>query len=74
MHWPPGGNARPQTWERFVEARAEGHTRAIGVSNYDPGQIDEIVDATGVTPAMNQIRWSPALYDRDLVAATASAA
>ena len=34
-----------------------------------PGQIDEIVDATGVTPAVNQIRWSPALYDADLVAA-----
>jgi diketogulonate reductase-like aldo/keto reductase len=69
VHWPPGGHARPQTWERFVEARAEGLTRAIGVSNYDPGQIDEIVDATGVTPAVNQIRWSPALYDADLVAA-----
>jgi len=69
VHWPPGGHARPQTWERFVEARDRGLARAIGVSNYDPGQIDEIVDATGVMPAVNQIRWSPELYDADLVAA-----
>ena len=69
VHWPPGGQASPSTWERFVEARASGLTRAIGVSNYDIGQIDELVDATGVTPAVNQIRWSPARYDAELVAA-----
>jgi 2,5-diketo-D-gluconate reductase A len=38
------------------------------VSNYDPAQIDELIAATGVTPAVNQIRWSPALYDAALVA------
>ena len=69
VHWPPGGQARPKTWERFVDARAGGLARAIGVSNYDIAQIDELVDATGVTPAVNQIRWSPARYDADLVAA-----
>jgi 2,5-diketo-D-gluconate reductase A len=69
VHWPPGGQASPSTWERFVEARASGLTHAIGVSNYDIGQIDELVDATGVTPALNQIRWSPARYDAELVAA-----
>jgi 2,5-diketo-D-gluconate reductase A len=69
VHWPPDGVARPKTWERFVEAQAAGLTRAIGVSNYSPSQIDELVDATGVTPAVNQIKWSPSLYDADLVAA-----
>jgi 2,5-diketo-D-gluconate reductase A len=69
VHWPPGGAASPRTWERFVEARDQGLTRAIGVSNYDPGQIDELVEATSVTPAVNQIKWSPALYDAELVAA-----
>jgi 2,5-diketo-D-gluconate reductase A len=68
VHWPPGGRAAPETWERCVEARAAGLTRAIGVSNYDPAQTDELIAATGVTPAVNQIRWSPALYDAALVA------
>ncbi len=50
IHWPPNGRAAPKTWERFVEARDEGLTRAIGVSNYDSGQIDELIEATGVDP------------------------
>jgi diketogulonate reductase-like aldo/keto reductase len=69
VHWPPGGEARPDTWQRFVEAREAGLTRAIGVSNYDTAQIDELIEATGVVPAVNQIRWSPALYDAAIVRA-----
>ena len=48
IHWPPRGEARPDVWERFVEIQAAGLTRAIGVSNYDAAQIDEITEATGV--------------------------
>ena len=69
IHWPPGGEARPDTWQRFIEARDDGLTRAIGVSNYSPPQIDEITDATGVAPAVNQIEWTPALYDAATVEA-----
>jgi 2,5-diketo-D-gluconate reductase A len=69
VHWPPGGRARPDTWTRFIGARADGLTRAIGVANYDTEQIDELVSATRVAPAVNQIRWAPALYDADLVEA-----
>jgi diketogulonate reductase-like aldo/keto reductase len=63
VHWPPGGEARPSTWEEFIAARDDGLTRAIGVSNYSPAQIDELIESTGVTPAVNQIKWGPALYD-----------
>lgn len=59
VHWPPGGGARPDVWERFVHAQQSGKARAIGVSNYSPDQIDELTAATGVTPAINQIPWSP---------------
>ena len=72
IHWPPGGRAAPEVWERFVEVQAEGLARAIGVSNYDERQIDELVAATGVTPAVNQIEWSPALYDAGVVEALRS--
>ena len=68
IHWPPNG-ARPDVWERFIEARAAGLTRAIGVSNYSASQIDELIEATGVTPAVNQIRWAPALHDPAVVRA-----
>jgi len=58
VHWPPGG-ARPRLWREFIAARKNGLARAIGVSNYSTAQIDELIDATGETPAVNQIPWSP---------------
>jgi diketogulonate reductase-like aldo/keto reductase len=67
VHWPPGG-AAPEVWEQFVAARAEGLTRAIGVSNYSLGQIDELTTATGVTPEVNQVKWAPARHDPEVFA------
>jgi 2,5-diketo-D-gluconate reductase A len=69
IHWPPGGRARPDVWERMLELRAEGLAREVGVSNYSVRQIDELVRATGQVPAVNQIEWSPALFDRDVLEA-----
>jgi 2,5-diketo-D-gluconate reductase A len=63
IHWPPGGGASPGTWRRFLELQSEGLVRAVGVSNYSLEQIDELERATGQLPAVNQIEWSPALYD-----------
>jgi 2,5-diketo-D-gluconate reductase A len=63
VHWPPRGRAAPDTWRRFLEARDAGLARAVGVSNYSTGQLDELIAATGEAPAVNQIRWSPRRYD-----------
>jgi 2,5-diketo-D-gluconate reductase A len=63
VHWPPGGEARPEMWKVFIDVANEGKAKAIGVSNYSTGQIDELIEATGVSPAVNQIPWSPSLYD-----------
>ena len=63
IHWPPSGQARPDVWERFLEAQADGLARAVGVSNYSVAQLDELSSATGRLPAVNQIEWGPALYD-----------
>ncbi len=71
VHWPPHRQATPATWAQFVALRDEGLVRAIGVSNYSVAQIDELVDATGEAPAINQIPWSPADFDADLLAAHA---
>jgi len=67
IHWPPGGQARPDVWERLLEARTDGLARDVGVSNYSLRQIDELEHATGSVPAVNQIEWSPALFDRDVL-------
>ena len=64
IHWPDHGKADVAMWEALVDAQKNGRTRAIGVSNYTLDMIDEIVAATGVSPAVNQIEWSPLLFDR----------
>ena len=67
IHWPPSGRARPDVWERLLELQAEGLAREVGVSNYSVRQLDELERATGRLPAVNQIEWSPALFDRDVL-------
>ncbi|MGA3561518.1 aldo/keto reductase [Melissospora conviva] len=63
IHWPPAAHDSLLTWREMLAARSANLTRAVGVSNYSTGQIDELIQATGEAPAVNQIRWSPALYD-----------
>jgi len=71
VHWPPRGVAAPQLWREFLALRGEGLCRAVGVSNYSVGQIDELIAATGDKPAVNQIPWSPSRYDPARLAAHA---
>jgi 2,5-diketo-D-gluconate reductase A len=68
IHWPPGGSSGINSWREFVRAREEGLTQSIGVSNYSFDQIDELTAATGVTPEINQVRWSPSMFDQTAVA------
>jgi 2,5-diketo-D-gluconate reductase A len=67
IHWPPGGQAAPAVWRHLLAARDAGSVRAVGVSNYDPDQIDELVDATGEAPAVDQVPWSPGRHDPRLL-------
>jgi diketogulonate reductase-like aldo/keto reductase len=69
IHWPPSGGARPDVWERLLELQAEGLAREVGVSNYSVRQVDELERATGRLPAVNQIEWSPVLFDRRVLKA-----
>jgi diketogulonate reductase-like aldo/keto reductase len=62
IHWP-GSGSQVDMWRSFIEAREQGLARDIGVSNFDVAMIDEVASATGVSPAVNQIEWSPLLFD-----------
>jgi 2,5-diketo-D-gluconate reductase A len=68
IHWPGEGSSNAGLWAEFVEARDAGLVRDIGVSNFDGALLDEVTQATGVTPAVNQIEWSPLLFDAAVVA------
>jgi len=38
------------------------------VSNFDASLLDEVTTATGTRPAVNQIEWSPLLFDTGTLA------
>ena len=69
IHAPPEtAEESARLWEFVIAASEQGRVRTIGVSNYSTEQIDQLAAATGVMPLLNQIRWSPALFDRDRLA------
>jgi 2,5-diketo-D-gluconate reductase A len=70
VHWPPRRAGQSvQVWREFLALHDQGLCRAVGVSNYSPAQIDELIAATGQTPAANQVPWSPSGHDPELLAA-----
>ncbi len=61
---PSGRGISVSVWKQFLQAQADGLVTDIGVSNYSLQDLDELADATGVLPAVNQIKWSPLLFDQ----------
>jgi 2,5-diketo-D-gluconate reductase A len=67
IHWPvPSRGLYVQAWQSLIELQAQGLTRAIGVSNFQPAHLERIVDETGVVPAVNQIELHPRLQQPEL--------
>ena len=66
IHWPaPSDGDHVAAWRSLVALREAGLARSIGVSNFRPSDIDEVVAATGVTPAVNQIELHPFFQQRE---------
>jgi len=65
IHWPVRG-PRVETWNALVDLHRAGKCRAIGVSNYMRGHLEEL-RGSPVVPAVNQIEFSPFLYQRDVL-------
>jgi 2,5-diketo-D-gluconate reductase A len=60
IHWPvPAHDRYVETWKAFVELQQEGLVRSIGVSNFEPEQLERVIAETGVTPAINQVELHP---------------
>lgn len=65
IHWPvPGLNLRVQAWEALEQAQADGLTRSIGLANFLPQYLADILAHDGVIPAVNQIEYHPSYQQR----------
>lgn len=63
IHWP-GGKDRLETWRRLEDTLAAGSVRAIGVCNYGPADLEELLDVAEVAPMVNQIELNPFVLAR----------
>ena len=60
IHWPnPSVGLYREAWKALVEVRERGLARSIGVCNFTAQHLKDIIDATGVTPSVNQIELHP---------------
>ena len=67
IHWPvPAHDKYVETWKAFIDMRAEGLVRWIGVSNFQPAHLERIIAETGETPVINQIELHPYFQQRGL--------
>ncbi|XP_034146416.1 glyoxal reductase isoform X2 [Esox lucius] len=76
IHWPGtqglgvgdlrNPKNRAQSWEELEELHTQGRLRAIGVSNYTPGHMKELLDVCRVKPAVLQVEFHPCLVQEDL--------
>jgi 2,5-diketo-D-gluconate reductase A len=67
IHWPaPSRGLYVETWKALCELKADGRARSIGVSNFTIQNLEEIISATDVVPAVNQVELHPRLIQTDL--------
>ena len=66
VHWPVE-DLRNDTWRAMEAILAGGKARAIGVSNYTVRHLDELLGRAKVPPSVNQVEFSPFLFQRGLL-------
>ena len=66
IHWPTAANAT--VWQAMIELQRNGVVRSIGTSNFKEHHVDEIVKASGVIPAVNQVEFHPLFQQPELQA------
>ena len=67
IHWPcPERGMFVETYRALEELYRSGRVRAIGVSNFQPNHLRQLLERTGIVPAVNQIELHPWLQQREL--------
>lgn len=67
IHWPvPMHGTALNAWRGMVEIVGSGRSRSIGVSNFEIEHLQELLNETGVVPAVNQVELHPLHQRREL--------
>jgi len=65
VHWPVKGKYK-ETWKALGQLYKDGRVRAIGVSNFQVHHLKDIIEDSGVVPAVNQVEFHPLLNQPEL--------
>lgn len=72
VHWPMAQLGKyVDAFGGLIQARGDGHTRSIGVCNFNEEYLDTVIDLSYVTPVVNQIELHPLLNQAELRAVNA---
>lgn len=66
IHWPVSEKRR-DSWRALTAILKDGKSRSIGVSNFTITHLHELLQETDVVPAVNQVEFSPFLYQKGLL-------
>ncbi len=67
IHWQqPKRGLYLDSWKALIELKKRGLAKSIGVSNFTEEGLREIIDATQVTPVINQVETHPYFNQRAL--------
>jgi 2,5-diketo-D-gluconate reductase A len=73
IHWPkPAQDLYVETWRAFEEVLASGRVKGIGVSNFMPAHLDNLLANSSVVPALNQVELNPGFQQPELRAYNAA--
>ena len=67
IHWPcPKRGEALNSWRAMTELAAAGRIRAVGTSNFLTHHLDDLLEASDVVPALNQVELHPYFQQREL--------
>ncbi|MDD6213552.1 MAG: aldo/keto reductase [Clostridiales bacterium] len=68
LHWPGTDEARRlRAYEQLLKIQEKGVIRTVGVSNFQPDQLEVIKEQFGEYPALNQLECHPSYQQREKV-------
>lgn len=65
IHYPAEGFC--EAWEEMIKAYDDGLIRAIGVSNFQPHHIENLIDRGYMLPCVNQVETHPYFTNNDVI-------
>jgi diketogulonate reductase-like aldo/keto reductase len=67
IHWPEDGPT--WAWPGMQQAVERGFAKSIGISNFDPGEMDALLAEAEIRPTVNQVQFGPFKFRSALLAA-----